>query len=654
LTSHLTFTLLGLGRLTLAVAVLYGLACWIFPLRTSAWMGGERRDARWARAVLIGALATVLVQTMALAGVYDGLMLVGGLLLIAAGAMWKRYRSEQNRLYTRLLEWADRSGSAPGEPSATAHDRSLPWSALPAVLLGGLVLGSAALRLGPFGSSPAFFSLTPYRLLETAKHLQANQLFPGGMVEARGLHGLSVALHALSEVDLALVIRMLGILASVFLVVGIYIATRGYSEDAGAALGAAALFGLGLPVLPLALENQVEPTTALLAAACALPAWYFLLRYQTSGARAHLGVGAAGLLFLVLTDGSVATLLIPLLIALGLLQLALASTPVRRRRAAISTGLSAAAGAVLGSLALVRYRLAAPDPYTVPPLSVETGGSSLYPPDLSLLFYGLLVGGTACTLLVVALVDRRDSFRRASLSLALLCPALYGAWAVPGAWPGANLLDPTAAITLLSVFLPVALGGLFAWISAQIRARTRSVAGRPVLRSLYYGAVPGALVAVLVFSPLPLRPTMDAPVEPPGYVQAIHAIQEAVGPYEWTVVSHYGTAVRAMNQGRFLEYDYFLRHYNPDTYDHAALKAIPTEHLFLFAPTNRAVRAIREELLVSGHEGAASMQRWCEEYRTRTGTLSPFYSDETLTVYHLTRAPVPRQLETLFSRSLTE
>ena len=591
---------------------------------------------------------------MALAGVYDGLMLVGGLLLIAAGAMWKRYRSEQNRLYTRLLEWADRSAPAPDVSSPSERDRSSPRSALPAVLLGGLVLGSAALRLGPFLSSPAFFSLTPYQFLEAAKHLQANRLFPGGLVEARGLHGLSVALHALSEVDLALVIRMLGILASAALVVGIYVATRGYSKDAGAALGAAGLFALGLPILPLALENQVEPTTALLAAAYALPTWYVLLRYQSSGARPHLWVGATGLLALVLTDGSVAALLISLLIGLGVLQLLLASTSARRRRAALSTGLTAVAGGVLAGLALVRYHLVPPDPYLVPPLSVDTGGTGLYPPDLSLFFYGLLVCGTAGALLVVALVDRRAPFRRASLSLALLCPALYAAWVVPGGLSFLNMLDPAAAVTLLSAFLPVALGILFAWFIAHIRTLIRSVAGRPAVRSLYYGTVPGALVAVLVFSPLSVRPSMNAPVEPPGYVQAIHAIQETMSPYEWTVVSHYGTAVHAMNRGRFLEYDYFLRHYSPETYDHTSLQAIPTEHLFLFVPTDAATRAVREELIVSAHGRADAMRHWCEQYRTRTGTLSPFYSDDDLTVYHLMRAPTSRQVETLLSRSFSE
>ena len=654
MTSHLTVTLLGLGRLILAGAVLYGLACCIFPFRPPAGSGSPRREARWARGVLVVALATVLVQAMALAGVYDGLMLVGGLLLIAAGAMWKHHRNDRNQLYTRLLEWADHSDAAPQESASSERDRHATGSPLPAVLLTGLVVGSAALRLGPFLSSPAFFSLTPYRFLEIAKHLQANQLFPGGLVEARGLHGLSVALHALSEVDLALVVRLLGILASVFLVVGIYVATRGYSEDAGAALGAAGLFGLGLPVLPLALENQVEPTTALLAAAYALPTWYFLFRYQASGARAHLGAGAAGLLLLVLTDGSVAALLLPLLVGLGLLQLTVASTPVRRRRAALSTGLSAGAGAVLGGLALWQHRLATPDPYAVPPLSVDTGGAAFYPADLSLPVYGLLVGGTACALLVVAAVDRRAAFRRGSLSLALLCPALYVVWAVPDVRPFADMLDPTAAVTLLTAFLPVALGGLFGWITDRLRTRLRSAAGRPAVRSLYYGAVPGVLVAVLVFSPLPIRPTMDAPVEPPGYVRAIHAIQEAVGPYEWTVVSHYGTAVHAMNQGRFLEYDYFLNHYSPDTYDPASLQAIPTEHLFLFAPTEEATRATREELIVSPPEHAESMRRWCEQYRTRTGALSLFYSDDTLTVYHLTRAPAPRRMDTLLSRSLAE
>lgn len=588
---------------------------------------------------------------MALGGVYDGLMLVGGLLLIASAAVWVRYQGDLGRLYTRLLAWVDRPAATRSKLlPAAEHDRPGRQSSLPAVLLGGVVLGTAGLRLWPLLGSPAPFSMTHYRFLEMAKHLQANQLFPGGLVEARGLHGLSVALHALSAVDLSLVLRMLGVLASVALVVGIYLTTRGYTGDTVAALGAAGLFGFGLPVLPLALENQVEPTTALVATVYALPAWYFLTRYQESGARTHLGVGAVSLLVVILTDGAVAALVVTLVGGLGLLRSAWAQTRPHARRALIQAAVCAGGGALLGGLALAKQLFGPTDPYAVPRLSVETGAVSFHAPELSLPLYGALVAGTTGALLLAAFTDPRASLRRMSLGLAVACPVLFMTWAVPDVRMG--LFDAQAAITLLSAFLPVALGGLLAWGLAGARSLFRSVAWRPALRPLHYGAVPGALLVALFASPAPLLPSMGPAVEPPGYVRAIHAIQQTVSPYEWTAVSHYGTAVHAMNEGRFLEYDYFLRHYRPETYDHASLEAIPTRHLFLFVPTAAAIQSIRDELRVSEDEVPRSMQRWCARHRLDTGSFSLFYSDKHLAVYQLSRAPRDtRQMETLLSRS---
>lgn len=640
---------MGLIRLLVAAGVLYGLAYLIFPLRMVSRTTAPRSEHRWARTLLIFALATTLVLSLVLLGIYDGLTFIAGLLLITIVSLWWRYQQEVGaQLYVRILKLADHPPSRPSLwPNLT--DRLASRSVLSGLLLLGVVLGSVVLRLVPLLQSPAPFSVTHYRLLEIAKHLQANQLFPGQLLEARGAQGLSVALHALSGVDLWIVVRLLGVAAVIGLLLGIYAAIQGYTGSPMAALGGTALFGLGLPVVPLALENQVEATPTLLAAAWALPTWYVLLRYQVDGLRSRLWVGVMGLGLLLLTEGTVAALIITLLFALSLLQSMWAQTPLRARRALHVVGLSLGSGGLLGGLVVLRRFLLVPDPYAVPVFSVSGAGAAFSPPDLSFLTYGIFVGATVLALLAGAVVDPQPFRRFVSWALALTCMGVFAAWLGIRTLPDLDL-SPLAPITLLSIFLCVAFGGLLGHVAAPLRSRLRDLHQTPVVRLAYYGSVPGLLlVSLFLFSP-PVLPTFEREIEPPGYVRAIQKIQEAGIPYQWTVVSHHGTAVHAMNRGRFLTHDYFLQHYDAQTYDPAGPNAIPTNDLFLFVPTESTIAAVREELLISGSDIAQSMQRWCELYQQR-GSLSVFFEDDGLTVYRLTRPSPATEREPLVPRA---
>ena len=647
--SYSITTLLGLGRLLLGAGVLYGLAWCLFPLRAAAWTGAPPSERRWVRLLLAVALVTVLTQSLVALHLYDGLMLAGCLALTALVITWWRLRDGGGTtLYVRLLTLIERTRSFRSLLSPLRR-RISARSLLVGTLLGGLVVGSAILRTLPILSSPAPFSVAYYRLLEIAKHLQANQLFPGALLEERGLHSLTVALHALTDIDLGLVVRLLGILSSLYILVGIYAATRGSTGDTGAALGAAGLFGLGLPLLPFAIENQVEATPVLLAAAYALPTWYLFLRYQAGGIRSHLWGGTAGLILVLLTNGSVAVLMLGVLAGLGLLQSAFDHT----WRGVLVTALSVGSGLLLGGLVVLRRSLADPDPYAVPLFSVGGAGLSLYPTDWSLPIYGGLVGTTALALLVSALTDRSFFRRLTSWALAVTCPSLYTAWLFLAPLPYVDLA-PMAPPALLSIFLAVGLGTVFARTADGLRRLLRLVDPAPFLRPLYFGSVSGLLLVGLVASPPPLAPTLDPGTEPAGYVRALQTIQHEGAPYQWTVVSHYGTAVHAMNRGRFLSYDYFLHHYDARTYDPAADIAIPTADVFLFVPTDSTAHLVRDELLLSNRETTGPMQRWANDYQRRTGELLTFYADEHLTVYRLRRpsqrsqqkaSPFPRLLQ---------
>lgn len=641
---YTTQLLLGLGRLVLAAGVLYWVACCLFPLRAAARTNAPLSERRLARLLLTIAFSTLLVQGLVLLHLYDDLMFTGCLLLAMISALWWRHRNGGGTaLYVRLLKRVDQGRSLRSVWSrAVEHFSSR--SLLTGTLLGGLVVGSTILRLAPHLSSPAPFSLAYYRLLEISKHLQANQLFPGSLLEERGLHSLAVVLHSLSVVDLGIVVRLLGILTVLLILVGIYGTTLSYSGDAGAALGAAGLFGLGLPLLPLAIENQIESTSVLLATAYALPTWYLLLRYQSNGVSSYLCAGGAGLGLLLLTEGSVAAVMLSVIGGLSLMQCLWTPTSARARRessriqrALTVTGLCAGGGLLLWGFTVLRRSVVVSDPFAVPTFSASGTHLPFSPTELPMSLYGGLVGVTALALFISALTEQHTFRRLTNWALGVSCLSLYGAWHYLDSLPVD--LNPMAPVALLSPFLAVGLGGLLARVATIIRGFLRRINTKPALRPLYFSSVIGLLLTSVFVSPLPLAPSLNPATEPGGYVRAFYRIQHVGTPYQWTVVSHHGTAIHAMNQGRFLTYDYFLQHYDANTYDHSAEEAIPTTDLFLFVPTDSTVNRIRDELLISPSETTGPMQRWSEQYRQRMGNLPLFYRDEYLTVYRLTRSP---------------
>lgn len=638
--------LLDLGRLLLAAVALYGLASCIFPLRATGWTQGE---ARWARAVLMTALCTGLVLGTALLGLYDGLLFISVLLLTAAASLrWRHRAALVTHLYARLLAWADRRDRL--RAVRTRLRRTLRFWSVDALLLGLVLVGSAGVRLVPLLSTPALLSLQHYRLLELAKHLQANNPVPGGLLETRVPHALAVALHAFTEVPLSVVLHLLGGLVGLSIVVSLYVLALYLSGNRGAALTAAGVWGLGLPVLPWAVENQVEFSPLLLAVAFALPAWYFLLRYLDEGGRLHLGVGTVALGLVLLTKGSVAVLTLALMGGTCALHLMGSREWASRKRALWGQcSVLGAAGTLAGLVGLRRWGSTL-DPYAVPSFSV--GGVGVLPqaPDFSPAVYGLVIGVVVLVLCAAVLNGFRRTRRLDHTALAMSCVGFFGLWLPLHAHPQ-PVLDPYAALALGSALLAVVLGSTVA-IGRSILHILRPGGRRPLrLRPLYNGAVPLVLVVGLAVSPPPLLPAPTPDIEPPGYSRALHQIQRALKPYEWTAVSHRGTAVLTMNEGRFLEYEYFLQHYDPTTYQPDGTEAIPTPSVFLFVPRTPGTPGLRSELLSTDRALVPALRHWVATYRRQGHPLSVAYSDDALTVYHLAQpSKTPEQMIPLLSR----
>ena len=135
-------------------------------------------------------------------------------------------------------------------------------------------------------------------------------------------------------------------------------------------------------------------------------------------------------------------------------------------------------------------------------------------------------------------------------------------------------------------------------------------------------------------------PVPGAGVEPNGFVRGYHAVDRASLPYAWTAVSHLGTGVLARNRGRFLDYEYFLINFDPDTYDHGGPEAIPTADVYVFLERTPQDSRIVDELMPLGSNLAARTNAWVEQYSQRADQaryVSLFYQDDEVYVIRIGR-----------------
>jgi len=146
--------------------------------------------------------------------------------------------------------------------------------------------------------------------------------------------------------------------------------------------------------------------------------------------------------------------------------------------------------------------------------------------------------------------------------------------------------------------------------------------------------VAASLCAVWLCSPVQ-SVAFGYTAEPDGFAKSIYLIEQQYTPYQWTVVSHRGTALSGMNRGRFLDYGYFYSSYNPETYKHGTKGAVPTPVLFIFVERTREKSNVATELATVNSASAENIKEWLGAYQKNHTDLKIFYSDEEVVVYKL-------------------
>ncbi len=601
---------------------------------------GKWYSSFWAGLVLISAAYVGLVHVLVLLGIYDSMILLGTVLGMAAVRIGMRLRGAASvRTYAdllRLIENKDRF--------AVARQSVMQWggarraAGLWSVALVLLLAAAAVVRFGPIWQEASPFSLSFYDILQDVKYMQVSELYHNGSFEERGLHGLALTLQAFSQAGTATIVRLLGVFSALLLAYSIYQTTKGTTGDRAAALAASFVFGIAGSVLPFSIENQVAASPALLAAAFALPAMYFGGCYLRYGGRRYVALSAGGMLVCMLTSLPMAAVAGGVVLALSVFVWLLSSDADAGRRASQLVGLGGAVELVVwGGGHAMQQVLQPTNPYAASHFEVVSNSIQPFEAHVPVALVHMLVLAAVGLLGLAACVDRHVLRRTACLVTGATCAFLYWLWQDPEAQHVLGFEAPAPAV-LLTVLLSLAAGLLVAEISAGVRGALTHLHVVPLRGSVASLSV--ACVATVAGAPwltVPAPQFRHGPVEPSGYVRAFQAAQGTSVPYQWTVIGHLGMRVRILNEGRYMDYRFFVSQYDPETYDHAAKGAIPTPDVYVFVDKQPLKALVREELGPPSAEVMKQVRQWCEIYATRSNDITVFFEDEAVRVYRITR-----------------
>ena len=597
----------------------------------------ESYSGYWGGIVLAGTLYVCLVHASVLLGIYDSMILLGIVLALAAVRVGLRLRGAAlTRTYADLLRSIENSNWFVGVKRSDRQWKGAAGTArLWSVALVAILVAAAAVRLGPLWQTASPFSLTFYDVLQDIKSMQISEMYQRDGFEERGLEGLALALHAFSQVGEATVVRLLGALSALLLAYSIYQVTKGVTDNRAAALVASYLFGVGgISLLPFGIENQVEADPVLLATAFALPALFFGGYHLHQGGRYPLILSTAALLTSLLASLPVTAVVGVVYSALALSAWLLTPSAATRRRAACLMGLGAALEVVVwGGGWAMQQALQPTDPYSVSHFEVVANSIPPFEVQTPTVLIRTLVLLTAGLLGLAACFDRHRLRRAACLTCGIFSAFLYALLRSPEILDLLNLEAAVPAV-LLTAMLSVSAGLLVAVISAAacalVQGRIAAVKNSAVSLSVACLAIGGSS---WLAAPLPQFEEMA--IEPSGYAHAFEAAQRTRTPYQWTVVGHLGMKVRVQNEGHYMGYEQFVSLYDPATYDHQGVGAIPTREVFVLVDKQPLQAVVREELGPPSADVMMQVQRWCQAYAALKGDVSVFYEDEAVRVYRI-------------------
>ncbi len=643
LTEYHNLVVGGVIRTFIGCLVLFGLV----PRLVLPVMVADQPWRRRAANVLVsGALVVVIVHLLVLATMYDGVAFIAVCLGLWSVRLWYTSFRDRHHGFGRafagllrtldLFSWkyAKESGS---RWLSAMTERFSGFHAISVVTLAAVIVAAGVIRLLPVWNHAAPFSVEYYETLEQVKRLQLNQMYIQGYRVPMGLPMIAQTLSLLSQVNVAIVLHFLGAVSSMMLTGAIaYVVYRATSSLEGSIIGAA-LFGVFNHVLPMDLRYQVEADSLVLACAFLLPSLSFLADYCAEPRLRTLAIVLAGL-FCTLTINLFAggmALAGAFIVLVGALILSFRLPWLRGRQL---LALAAVIGVLLGGSALFVKAM------------MEDGSLKnamevlLYDQHVNRYFsmngnLPQLFVWTCVALFTITLFLSPWRFSNKGFHLHLFS---WGAFGIALLLLVQYSSDDIVAILpisqidfVLSVLVAIALGITVGWGRRIGSHALERMQARGWMKGMWQlVAVAGALLVMGLSSP-PESAVFDYTVEPDGFAKSLYLIEQRYMPYQWTAVSHRGTALSGMNRGRFLDYGYFFSRYDPETYKHGSKEAVPTPVLFIFVERTRASTNIATELSTGSRVASENIKEWLDTYQKYHADLRIFYGDDDVVVYKI-------------------
>jgi hypothetical protein len=643
LTEYHNLVVSGVIRTIVGFLVLFGLMPYIVM---PVLYPDEPWRRRAAYGLLAGAFTIGSVHLLVLAGMFDSVSWFVLALAIWVARTWYAESRESGRGFRHIFAGILRLSDAFSWRTVrdSGRDRMKVWwahrnglEAVSIVILAGVIAAAGLIRLLPVWNNAAPFAVEYYETLEHVKRLQLNQMYIQGYRVPLGLPMIAQTLSLLSQVNVAVELHFLGAISSMALAASIaYVVYRSTHSLQGSII-AAAFFGMFNQFLPMNLHHQVEADSVVLASAFMLPSLSFLAEFCIDFRVRTLVIALAGLLSALAVNVFVG-----------------------------SAGIVAAAVVLVSALLFVYRNPALHNGRLygmIGGVAVLLGGFALF---VRALAGNEFLKNAAQLLLYDQHVNRySSSFGELSpaflwVSAVLFCfPVLLSLWRFSDrglhlqlfSWGASGIallllvqyssdemfaMVPVGQVGFLfSVLVPVTLGIAVGWVARAGNEILGLLKTRPWAGNVWKLIVVCTGLGALWFVSPAQTVRFEHTVEPDGFAKSIYLIEQRYTPFQWTVVSHRGTALSGMNRGRFLDYGYFTSRYNPETYKHGAKDAVPTPVLFIFVELAREETNVATELATGTARSAEVIKDWIDSYRKTHVDLSVFYRDDEVVVYKI-------------------
>ncbi|MDW7679855.1 MAG: hypothetical protein SCK70_04785 [bacterium] len=606
----------------------------------------DKADRTLSSFVLLLSYLIILVHLLAASKIYDILTLVTGFLLFWALAIWLSNRTNNMSLLSRInysmlkLMESDRKNfmfysSNISSNKDNQHNYRYCWS----ILAGMLLLLAGALRLKPVLTYASPFSGETYITLEYVKQLQNRALFHDQNFVAKGMHSLIDVLFQFSRTDAAIFVHIFSALAAVLLVYIIYYSLTKFTDNPAAGLIGASIFGVFTRLLPINIQQQVEANTIVVSMVFLYLSLFYIQEYLIYKNKIYLivfGTGAvtAGLispfaLFMIIIA------IIPLLLAYWLCyRQQIFQSKIDWLRWLIPIALLC--GTIYQYYQLSQNILVAESIRIALADEAYIRFNQIQSIFTEKVFFHICLSISVILILMTLLFLQQHKRRLNYLFQGLYLLLLSLLWQVE-IFGIPDILNKSQVAFMVSVQGCLSIGLiLHHLLFEQLIKWLPNIKQRQSHQTVYR-----LLILLLLFEPLlilktPVAASFNYTTEPEGFSRSLYKIQQQHQPYEWTVVSHGGAKAYVQNRGRYMDYNYFLKYFQPKTFYQKNKNPIPTKYLFIFTEKDPFQSRIDSELLPNISELTVVLNDWCSQYQQFHSNMDVYFEDDLVRIFRIT------------------